>query len=56
MLLCLQDLNLQDNENLKLIGIMDNEVLDQVEYKVANLPTLDEARAILCILNASLQN
>ncbi len=37
----------KENENLKLLGgIMGNEVLDQsgVE-KVANLPTLDEARA-----------
>ena len=45
----------KDNENLKLIGgIMDNEVLDQVGVeKVANLPTLDEARAnIIGILNA----
>ena len=46
----------KDNENLKLIGgIMDNEVLDQAGVeKVANLPTLDEARAnIIGILNAS---
>ena len=46
----------KDNENLKLIGgIMDNEVLDQAGVeKVANLPTLDEARAnIIAILNAS---
>tara|TARA_B100001758_G_C18143052_1_gene469946 strand:+ start:213 stop:725 length:513 start_codon:yes stop_codon:yes gene_type:complete len=45
----------KDNENLKLIGgIMDNEVLDQAGVeKVANLPTLDEARAnIIGILNA----
>ena len=37
----------KDNENLKLIGgIMDSEVLDQAGVqKVANLPTLDEARA-----------
>ena len=37
----------KDNENLKLIGgIMDNEILDQVGVQnVANLPTLDEARA-----------
>ena len=46
----------KDNENLKLIGgIMDNEVLDQAGVQnVANLPTLDEARAnIVGILNAS---
>ena len=46
----------KDNENLKLIGgIMDNEVLDQAGVmNVANLPTLDEARAnIVGILNAS---
>ena len=46
----------KDNENLKLIGgIMENEVLDQAGVeKVANLPTLDEARAnIIGILNAS---
>ena len=46
----------KDNENLKLIGgIMDNEILDQVGVQnVANLPTLDEARAnIVGILNAS---
>ena len=45
-----------DNENLKLIGgIMDNEILDQAAVQnVANLPTLDEARAnIVGILNAS---
>ena len=37
----------KDNENLKLIGgIMDNEVLDQAGVQnVANLPTIDEARA-----------
>ena len=46
----------KDNENLKLIGgMMDNEVLDQAGVlNVANLPTLDEARAnIVGILNAS---
>ena len=46
----------KDNENLKLIGgIMDNEVLDLAGVQnVANLPTLDEARAnIVGILNAS---
>ncbi|MDA9678050.1 50S ribosomal protein L10 [Candidatus Pelagibacter sp.] len=46
----------KENENLKLIGgIMDNEVLDQSGVQnVANLPTLDEARAnIVGILNAS---
>jgi large subunit ribosomal protein L10 len=46
----------KDNENLKLIGgIMDSEVLDQAGVQnVANLPTLDEARAnIIGILNAS---
>ena len=46
----------KEHENLKLIGgIMDNEVLDQAGVeKVANLPTLDEARAnIIGILNAS---
>ena len=45
----------KDNENLKLIGgIMDNEVLDQAGVlNVANMPTLDEARAnIIGILNA----
>ena len=45
----------KDNENLKLIGgLMDNEVLDQAGVlNVANLPTLDEARAnIVGILNA----
>jgi large subunit ribosomal protein L10 len=37
----------KDNENLKLLGgIMGNEVLDQAGIQnVANLPTLDEARA-----------
>ena len=46
----------KDNENLKLIGgLMDNEVLDQAGVlNVANLPTLNEARANLVgILNAS---
>ena len=46
----------KDNENLKLIGgIMDNKILDQAAVlNVANLPTLDEARAnIVGILNAS---
>ena len=46
----------KDNENLKLIGgIMNNEILDQAGVQnVANLPTLDEARAnIIGILNAS---
>ena len=46
----------KENENLKLIGgIMDNEILDQAGVQnVANLPTLDEARAnIIGILNAS---
>ena len=46
----------KDHENLKLIGgIMDNEVLDQAGVQnVANLPTLDEARAnIVGILSAS---
>ena len=45
----------KDNENLKLIGgIMDNEILDQDGIQnIANLPTLDEARAnIVGILNA----
>ena len=45
----------KENENLKLIGgIMDNEVLDKAAVQnVANLPTLDEARAnIVGILNA----
>ena len=44
------------NEKLNLIGgLMDNEVLDQAGVlNVANLPTLDEARAnIVGILNAS---
>jgi len=46
----------KENENLKLIGgLMDNEILDQAGVlNVANLPTLDEARAnIVGILNAS---
>jgi len=46
----------KENENLKLIGgLMDNEILDQAGVQnVANLPTLDEARAnIVGILNAS---
>ena len=46
----------KDNENLKLIGgMMENEVLDHAGVmNVANLPTLDEARAnIVGILNAS---
>ena len=46
----------KDNQNLKLIGgIMENEILDQEGVQnVANLPTLDEARAkIIGILNAS---
>ncbi len=46
----------KDNENLKLIGgIMDSEVLDEAGVQnVANLPTLEEARAnIIGILNAS---
>jgi large subunit ribosomal protein L10 len=45
----------KENENLKLIGgIMDSEVLDQAGVQnVANLPTLDEARAnIVAILSA----
>ena len=45
----------KENENLKLIGgIMDSEVLDQAGVQnVANLPTLDEARAnIVGILSA----
>ena len=39
----------KDNENLKLLGgIMGNEILDQAAVQnVANLPTLDEARAKL---------
>ena len=46
----------KDNKNLKLIGgIMNNEILDQAGLlNVANLPTLDEARAnIVGILSAS---
>ena len=46
----------KDNANLKLIGgIMGDEVLDrEAVLNVANLPTLDEARAnIVGILNAS---
>ena len=46
----------KDNENLKLIGgLMNDEILDQAGVlNVANLPTLDEARAnIVGILNAS---
>ena len=46
----------KDNENLKLIGgMMENEILDQAGVmNVANLPTLDEARAnIVGILSAS---
>ena len=37
----------KDNENLKLIGgLMNDEILDQAGVlNVANLPTLDEARA-----------
>ena len=49
----------KENENLKLIGgLMDNEVLDHTGVQnVANLPTLDEARAnIVGILNASASN
>jgi large subunit ribosomal protein L10 len=45
----------KDNKNLKLIGgLMDDEILDQAGVQnVANLPTLDEARAnIVGILNA----
>ena len=45
----------KDNDSLKLIGgIMDTEILDQAGVQnVANLPTLDEARAnIIGILNA----
>jgi large subunit ribosomal protein L10 len=45
----------KENENLKLLGgIMGNEVLDQAGVQnVANLPTLDEARAkIVGILSA----
>ena len=45
----------KDNDNLKLIGgMMENEILDQAGVmNVANLPTLDEARAnIVGILNA----
>ena len=46
----------KENENLKLIGgFMENEVLDQAGVQnVANLPTLNEARAnLISILNAS---
>ena len=46
----------KDNESLKLIGgVMNDEILDQAGVmNVANLPTLDEARAnIVGILNAS---
>ena len=45
----------KNNENLKLLGgIMGNEILDQKAVQnVANLPTLDEARAkIVGILSA----
>tara|TARA_B100001173_G_C15987993_1_gene547635 strand:+ start:636 stop:1148 length:513 start_codon:yes stop_codon:yes gene_type:complete len=37
----------KNNENLKLLGgIMENEILDKVGVQnIANLPTLDEARA-----------
>ena len=48
----------KENENLKLIGgIMDNEILDQAAVmNVANLPTLDEARAkIVGILSSPAQ-
>ena len=48
----------KDNENLKLIGgMMNNEILDQAGVmNVANLPTLDEARAnIVGILTAPAQ-
>ena len=46
----------KDNKNLKLLGgIMGDEILDQAGVQnVANLPTLDEARAkIVGILSAS---
>ena len=46
----------KENQSLKLIGgMMDDEILDQSGVmNVANLPTLDEARAnIVGILNAS---
>ena len=46
----------KENENLKLLGgIMGSEILDQAGVQnVANLPTLDEARAkIVGILSAS---
>ena len=46
----------KENENLKLIGgFMENEVLDQAGVQnVANLPTLNEARAnLISILDAS---
>ena len=48
----------KDNENLKLLGgIMGEEVLDQAGLQnVANLPTLDEARAkITAILTSPAQ-
>ena len=48
----------KENENLKLIGgMMDNEILDQAAVmNVANLPTLDEARAkIVGILRSPAQ-
>ena len=48
----------KDNENLKLIGgMMENEILDQAGVmNVANLPTLDEARAkIVGILRSPAQ-
>ncbi len=45
----------KDNENLKLLGgIMGNDVLDQAGVQnVANLPTLDEARANIVGILAS---
>ena len=49
----------KDNNNLKLLGgMMGNELLDQAGLQnVANLPTLDEARAkIVSILSAQASN
>ena len=49
----------KDNNNLKLLGgMMGNELLDQAGLQnVANLPTLDEARAkIVSILSAPASN
>ena len=45
----------KDNENLKILGgIMGNDILDVAGVKnVATLPSLDEARAKICLLYTS---